>query len=67
MIYVYGVIGFILGFFGGLAVVNIFLRRYSAKDLVKDKSLHRTYGLAVWIFAGLGAWGGVLLYSRTHF
>ncbi len=67
MLYLYGLIGFVLGFFGGLAVVNLFLRHYSAQQLVKDKSLRWTYGLAVWIFAGLGAWAGILLYGRTHF
>ncbi len=67
MIYLYGVIGFILGFAGGLFIINLFLRNYSSGQLMKDKSLRWTYGLAVWIFAALGAWGGVMLYNRSIF
>jgi undecaprenyl pyrophosphate phosphatase UppP len=67
MIFAFGVIGFILGFAAGLFIINLFLRHYSKKDLLKDKSLRWTYGLAVWIFAGLGAGIGVWLYERSVF
>lgn len=67
MIYLYGVIGFVLGFTGGLLIINMFLRHYPTSQLVKDKSLRWTYGLAVWLFAALGAWGGVWLYQRSFF
>ncbi len=67
MIYFCAAIGFVLGFFAGLAVINMFLRSYSTRELTKDKSLRWTYGVAVWIFAGLGAWGGVWLYNRSIF
>ena len=67
MIYLFGVIGFILGFAGGMVIVNVFLHSYTARELVKNRSLRWTYGLAVWIFAGLGAWGGVWLYERSIF
>jgi len=67
MIYLFGFIGFMLGFIGGLAIVNMFLRHYSKRELLKDKSLRWTYGLAVWIFAGLGAWGGVWVHGRSFF
>ena len=65
MVYVFGIIGFALGFAAGMFIVNLFLRTYSTSQLVKDKSLRWTYGLAVWIFAGLGAWLGVWLYDRS--
>lgn len=65
MIYVFGVIGFALGFAAGMFIVNLFLRTYSTSQLVKDKSLRWTYGLAVWIFAGLGAYIGVWLHDRS--
>jgi hypothetical protein len=67
MIYLFGVIGFVLGFVGGLFIINVFLESYTARELIKNKSLRWTYGLAVWIFAGLGAWAGVWLYSRSIF
>lgn len=67
MIYLFGACGFVLGFVAGMFVVNIFLRTYNTRDLVKDKSLRWTYGLAVWIFAGLGTWAGVWLHDRSFF
>jgi hypothetical protein len=67
MIYLFGTVGLVLGFVGGLFIINVFLHSYSARELVKNKSLRWTYGLAVWIFAGLGAWAGVWLYNRSIF
>jgi H+/Cl- antiporter ClcA len=67
MMIAYAIAGFVLGFAAGLFIINLFLKHYSRKDLLKDKSLHRTYGLAVWIFAGLGAWGGLWFYNRSFF
>ena len=67
MIYLFGACGFVLGFAAGMFVINLFLRAYSKRDLVKDKSLHWTYGLAVWIFAGLGVLAGLWLYNRSVF
>lgn len=67
MIYLYAIMGFVLGFLFGLFVINLFLRAYSKSQLVKDKSLRWTYGVAVWIFASLGAWGGVWFYERSVF
>ncbi|PZQ48242.1 MAG: hypothetical protein DI551_01770 [Micavibrio aeruginosavorus] len=67
MVYVFGIGGFLLGFLIGLVVINVFLKHYSTRDLVKDKSLRWTYGLAVWVFAGLGSGLGVWLYERSFF
>ena len=67
MIYLFGAIGFVLGFTAGMFVINLFLRTYSTSQLVKDKSLRWTYGFAVWVFAALGAWIGVWLYNRSIF
>lgn len=67
MIYVFGAIGFVLGFIAGLVIVGLFLRHYTSRELIKDRSLRWTYGLAVWIFAGLGAWCGVWFYDRSIF
>jgi len=67
MIYACGILGFVLGFIFGLCVINVFLRNYPRSALIQDKSLRWTYGLAVWIFGGLGAWAGILLYQRYIF
>lgn len=65
MVYIYGSVGFVAGFLAGLGIINLFLRSYSRRDLVENKSLRWTYGLAVWVFAGLGVWGGVWLYGKN--
>lgn len=67
MVYLFGAIGLVLGFVAGLFVINIFLRTYSKSELVRNKSLRWTYGVAVWIFAALGSWGGVWFYERSFF
>ncbi len=67
MIYLFGIAGFILGFIGGLFVIALFLKGYSAKQLTRDKSLRWTYGLAVWLFGALGAGAGVWVYERSFF
>lgn len=67
MVYLFGIVGFAAGFAGGLFVINLFLRAYPTSQLVKDKSLRWTYGLAVWIFAGIGTLAGVWLYNRSFF
>ncbi len=67
MVYIFGVIGFVLGFTGGLLVINLFLKSFTASELMREKSLRWTYGLAVWIFAAMGAYAGVWLYNRSFF
>lgn len=67
MVYLFGAGGFILGFAGGLVIIALFLRSYSARQLIHDKSLRWTYGLAVWLCAALGTWVGVWLYNRSIF
>jgi hypothetical protein len=67
MVYLFGVSGFALGFLAGLFIIQMFLRSYSARQLVNDKSLRWTYGIAVWLMAGLGAWLGVWVYERSVF
>ena len=67
MVYVFGIAGFVLGFAAGLFVINLFLKSFSSSELVKDKSLRWTYGLAVWIMASIGAYAGVWLHSRSFF
>lgn len=65
MVYLFGSLGFVIGFTGGLFVIRLFLQGYSRKDLLQDKALWWSYGTAVWVFAGLGAGAGIWLYQRT--
>ncbi len=67
MVYLFGVVGFVAGFAGGLLIIQQFLKGYAAKELLHNKSLRWTYGLAVWAFAGIGAWLGVWLHDRSIF
>lgn len=64
MVYLFGIIGLIAGFVFGLFVISMFLRGVNSRQLVQDKSLRWTYGVAVWIFAGLGCYAGVWMYGR---
>ena len=65
MVYVFGFVGFVMGFGVGLGVINVLLRHYSKQELQDNKSLRWRYGLAVWIFAVLGGWAGVSLYNNS--
>ncbi|MEM9469042.1 MAG: hypothetical protein AAF988_02660 [Pseudomonadota bacterium] len=64
MVYLFAILGLVFGFFFGVGVIGLFLRQVSKKELQTNKSLWWTYGLAVWIFAGLGAYSGILLHDR---
>ena len=64
MIYVIGIIGFILGFIFGQMVLHFLLRHKDKEELLNDKSLKYTYGLANWIFAALGSYGMITLYKQ---
>lgn len=61
-----GIAGFIGGFALGLLLAGYMLRRRSREDLVKNKTLRWTYGLAVWVFGAAGSWGALEVY-KTYF
>ncbi|MBN8520759.1 MAG: hypothetical protein J0L77_02520 [Alphaproteobacteria bacterium] len=65
MVYVFGIVGFLGGFAAGVFVIGQILRGRSRTELIQNKSLRWTYGLMVWVLAGLGAWAGVWLYAQT--
>ena len=66
MVYLFGALGLVIGFFMGLWVINVLLRNVSKSDLQTNKSIWRVYGLLVWLFAGLGSWLAVFVYE-TYF
>ncbi len=66
MVYIFGFIGFALGFSIGLGAINVLLRHLSTKDIEGDASLRWTYGVGVWILGGLGGWFGLWIYE-TYF
>lgn len=67
MVYVFGISGFVLGFIAGLFVIRLFLKNVSRRELLHDRSLRWTYGLAVWLMAGLGVGLGLWLADRSGF
>lgn len=64
MVYLFGLMGFLGGFMAGLLVINIFLRGVSRNDLLHNRSYRWTYGVAVWLFAALGVYAGLLMHAR---
>lgn len=61
MTYFYAGAGFVLGWAFGLFLISLFLKKYSKKELITDKSLHYKYGMVPWIFAAIGLWLGLQL------
>lgn len=64
MVYIFGIVGFLGGFSMGLLLIHFFLKSRSKRDLVEDKSLRWTYGVLVWLCAGLGAWAAVVVWGQ---
>ncbi len=63
MIYIVGTIGFVFGFVLGQMALMVMLRQRSNREILKDKSIHWSYGLFNWLLAGLGAWLAASLYA----
>ncbi|MBI1300722.1 MAG: hypothetical protein GC137_03595 [Alphaproteobacteria bacterium] len=64
MIYVAGFLGFIAGFFMGLALLMFLLNNVKKEDLLNDPYIKWKYGLINWCVAFLGAYAGVAIYER---
>ena len=63
MVYIAGIIGFVLGFGAGLSVLSVLLKNRSNKEITTDSGIKWTYGLFVWIIAGVGAYLGATIYG----
>lgn len=63
MIYVIGIIGFIGGFLIGQMILYFMLRHKTRDELVDNKDLNYTYGIANWIMAAFGAYASVHVYQ----
>ena len=64
MVYLFGIIGFLGGFSIGVFLIHFFLKNKPKSELMQNKSLRWTYGLAVWVCAGLGVWAAVNAYHH---
>lgn len=64
MVYGVGFTGFVLGFAVGQMVLMVLLQHRSNREILKDKSIHWSYGLFNWLIAGLGAWLAVSFYKN---
>ncbi len=63
MIYVYGIIGFTLGFSVGQVLLFHILRGVSKEEMLNNKSIQLKYGLLNWLIALLCGYGGIVLYQ----
>lgn len=66
MVYLVGIIGFIIGFLAGQYILLRLLRNRTNKELRDDKNL-RWYGLLNWMVAGLFSYGFIALYEFYFF
>ena len=64
MVYLFGVIGFFVGFAFGLMLLYVLLRHRSNRELLTDDSLKLKFGLLNWALAALGAYLFVQLYHQ---
>jgi ABC-type antimicrobial peptide transport system permease subunit len=63
MVYIVGIIGFILGFIIGQAILLKLLKDIPNDKLLNDSSLRWKYGTLNWMFAGLGSFIVVWAYK----
>lgn len=63
MVYVFGIVGFILGFFVGQILLLALLKGVSNKELLHNKTIQWTYGILNWACAGIGAYVLSFLYQ----
>lgn len=64
MVYIFGFVGFVMGFGVGLGMINVALRYKSKEEIRSDPSLKWKYGPWAWVFGGLGSWLGVWIYNH---
>jgi len=63
MVYVVGIIGFILGFIAGQALLLVLLKDLPKKDMLHNKNIHWKYGLLNWGIAVTGSCCFVFFYQ----
>ena len=67
MVYLFGIVGAIVGFSIGLGTINVILRNVPKEKLQSDRSIKWKYGSLVWIFFGFGGWLGIWIYNNHFF
>ena len=66
MVWVFGIIGLVIGFVAGVGMMRVWLKDKTREELLTDKSLHLSYGLFVWLVAAIFSYISVWIY-RTYF
>lgn len=56
MLYVCGIMGFLLGFLSGQMFLSFMLRGVSRKEILENKHIQMKYGLLNWGFAIFGGY-----------
>lgn len=67
MVYVFGVVGFIVGLIAGQMLLFFLLRNATREDLLNDPYLKWKYGSLNWLIAILGSYAFVWIYERYFF
>ena len=63
MVYVIGIVGFLLGFGLGMYIISLKLKDKSKEELLQDKALWWAYGTLNWIIALVCCWAAIYLYN----
>ena len=66
MIYIAGLIGFILGFVLGLMLLSFLLRNVSKEDILNDPYIKWKYGIINWLLAIIGSYISIAIYERIY-
>ncbi|MEM8833314.1 MAG: hypothetical protein AAGB32_02120 [Pseudomonadota bacterium] len=64
MVYIFALVGFVMGFAVGLGTINVLLRNRSIEDVKKDKQAKWKYGLLVWAFGFIGGYIGIFIHNN---
>lgn len=67
MTYVFGFVGFCVGFYAGLMMLKPAMRRYSNQELMTDKQLAKKVGWIPWVIALLGMALGIYAFDILYF
>ncbi len=64
MVYLFGILGFVVGFGAGLMFIHFLLRNKSRRELLEDDSLKWKFGMLTWGMAALTSYAFVQMYNE---
>lgn len=66
MVYLFALIGLIMGFGIGLGLINVLLRNKTVSEIKQNRAQKTFYGLLVWVFAFIGLIIGIILHNAFY-